>query len=209
MKLEFLGTRGYIDAKSRRHRRHTATMVIHEDVSLLIDCGLDWEGQLPRLAPDAIAVTHAHPDHAHGLKAGTERPVYAPEVAWRDMAEYPIDDRRVVAPRERIPIGPISLEAFPVVHSLRCPAVGYRIEAGGIAVFYVPDVVDIEQRREALAGVRLYVGDGATITRSLVRRRGDELFGHTTVRAQLGWCQETGVKRAIFTHCGGGDRHRR
>ena len=31
---------------------------------------------------------------------------------------------------------------------------------------------------------------------------GNELFGHTTIRAQVGWCQEASVKRAVFTHCG-------
>jgi hypothetical protein len=40
------------------------------------------------------------------------------------------------------------------------------------------------------------------MTRPLVRQHGNELFGHTTVRAQLGWCQEEGVKQAIFTHGG-------
>ncbi len=40
------------------------------------------------------------------------------------------------------------------------------------------------------------------MTRPLVRRHGSELSGHTTVRAQLGWCQEASVKQAIFTHCG-------
>ena len=28
------------------------------------------------------------------------------------------------------------------------------------------------------------------------------MFGHTTVRAQLGWCAKEGVPLAIFTHCG-------
>ena len=36
----------------------------------------------------------------------------------------------------------------------------------------------------------------------MVRRRGNRLFGHTTVRAQIGRCCEAGVSQAIFTHCG-------
>ena len=69
-------------------------------------------------------------------------------------------------------------------------------------IFYVPDVVDINDRAQALLGIKLFIGDGASMTRPLVRRHGQELFSHTTVRAQLGWCQEAGVKRAVFTHCG-------
>ena len=32
------------------------------------------------------------------------------------------------------------LEVLPAEHCLRAPAVGYRISAGGRALFYVPDV---------------------------------------------------------------------
>lgn len=87
-------------------------------------------------------------------------------------------------------------------HSLRAPAVGYRIQAGNVAVFYCPDLVSIHHRHEALAGIAAYIGDGATISRSMVHKRGDKLFGHTPVSTQLSWCRSEGVPRAIFTHCG-------
>ena len=53
-----------------------------------------------------------------------------------------------------------------------------------------------------MRGIALYIGDGATVTRSMVRRRGQALIGHAPIRVQLGWCKEEGVARAIFTHCG-------
>jgi phosphoribosyl 1,2-cyclic phosphodiesterase len=84
----------------------------------------------------------------------------------------------------------------------RAPAVGYRVTAGQVAIFYVPDVVWIRDREEALGGVQVYVGDGATVTRSMVRKIEGTLIGHTPVRTQLTWCQKEGVPRAIFTHCG-------
>jgi hypothetical protein len=96
----------------------------------------------------------------------------------------------------------IGFEAFPVAHSILAPAVGYRITAGAVTIFYVPDVVFILDRTAALAGARLYVGDGATVRRSLVRRRGDALIGHAPMTTQLTWCGQEGVARAIFTHCG-------
>ena len=60
-------------------------------------------------------------------------------------------------------------------HSTRAPAVGYRMTAGEVAIFYVPDVVWIHAREEALSGCKVYVGDGATLTRSMVRKSGDTL----------------------------------
>ncbi len=204
MKLTFLGTRGYIDHATRRHRRHSVLMAAWRGARVMIDCGLDWRGKLDDLDPDAILITHAHPDHAFGLEDGASCPVYAPAEAWQAMQDYPIEKRITVAPRRPIRVSGMTVEAFPVIHSLRAPAVGYRLRAGRTVVFYVPDVVDIVDRAEALSGAELYIGDGATMTRPLVRRRGDRLFGHTTVRAQLGWCQEAGVPRAVFTHCGSG-----
>lgn len=202
MKLTFLGTRGEIDARTTEHTMHTSLLVAHRGRRVMIDCGADWLGKLPSPPPHAIVITHAHPDHAWGLKEGAPCPVYAMEFAWRDMSGYPLDDRHVVQPRQPFAIGGITFEAFPVAHSTRCPAVGYRVTAGKSAIFYVPDVVFIEDRQPALQGVAFYIGDGATIDRSFVRKRGDALIGHAPVRTQLGWCEKEGVRQVIITHCG-------
>lgn len=211
MKLTFLGTRGYIDQRSPRHQRHSALMASYRGRDVLIDCGEDWRGRLGDLAPRTVVLTHGHPDHAFGLEDGADCPVYATAETWAVIHPYPIVSRHEIAPRRPIDIEGMTFEAFPVAHSVRAPAVGYRITAGRVTAFYVPDVVYIEERRQALQGVRLYIGDGATIARPLVRRRGDALIGHTPVRTQLTWCREAGVRRAIFTHCGneivGGNEH--
>ncbi len=64
VKLTFLGTRGEIDARTRRHRMHTSLLVSYRSANVMIDCGLDWLGKLERVGPNAIVLTHAHPDHA-------------------------------------------------------------------------------------------------------------------------------------------------
>lgn len=202
MKLTFLGTRGYIDASTRRHRMHASLLVAYRGKSVMIDCGEDWLGRLDEVRPRSIVVTHAHPDHAGGLAQGAPCPVYATEDAWQGMARYPIDERHTLQPRTPTEIRGITFEAFPVEHSTRAPAVGYRITAGKPTIFYVPDLVYIHDRQAALSGVRVYIGDGATLTRPLVRKRDDRLIGHTPVRTQLTWCKKEGVPRAIITHCG-------
>jgi phosphoribosyl 1,2-cyclic phosphodiesterase len=202
MKLTFLGTRGNIEARSRRHGRHTALLVSYRGRDVMIDCGADWRGRLEEVAPQALVMTHAHPDHAQGLEDGTRRPVHATAETWALMAGWPIADRRLIRPRQPVAVEGITFEAFAVEHSLHAPAVGYRVSAGRIAIFYVPDVVFINEREAALAGVRLYIGDGATLTRPLIRRREDRLIGHTPVQTQLTWCQQAGIGRAIITHCG-------
>jgi len=202
MQLTFLGTRGEIDARTRRHRMHTSLLVSYRNARVMIDCGLDWLGKIERLGPSAIVLTHAHPDHAWGLRNGAPCPVHAPEKTWKSLQHFAVKDRRVI--KERMPkkICGITFEAFPVEHSILAPAVGYRVTAGGARIFYSPDLVFIHERAAALKGVEIYIGDGATVTQSFIRRRGKILIGHTPVRTQLTWCEKEGVDRAIITHCG-------
>ena len=168
----------------------------------MIDCGADWLSRLKRIDPTAIVLTHAHGDHASGLAHGASCPVFATAETLALIARFSLAEARAVEPRRPFSIGMIGFEAFPVEHSLRAPAVGYRVTAGRAALFYVPDLAALRDPASALHGVDLYIGDGATVTRSMVRRRGRDMIGHATVGAQLAWCREQGVRRAIFTHCG-------
>ena len=202
MKLTFLGTRGEIDTRTRRHRMHTSLLVSYRGARAMIDCGLDWLGKFQRLHLSAIVLTHAHPDHAWGLRNGAPCPVYAPESTWQELQRYPIKDRHLIEERTRTKICGITFEAFPVEHSILSPAVGYRVSAGRACIFYAPDLIFIHDRGAALKGVQIYIGDGATITRTFIRRRGKALIGHSPVRTQLTWCQKEGVLHAIITHCG-------
>jgi phosphoribosyl 1,2-cyclic phosphodiesterase len=211
MQLKFIGTRGEIDVRTRRHRMHTSLLVSYRSAKVMIDCGLDWLGKLKRIDPSVIVLTHAHPDHAWGLKQGAPCPVYAPEKTWHELRHYPIKDCHVIKERSPTKICGITFEAFPVEHSILSPAVGYRVSAGRACIFYAPDLIFIHDRSAALKSVEIYIGDGATVTRSFIRKRGKALIGHSPVRTQLTWCQKEGVPRAIITHCGSeivtGDEH--
>jgi len=202
MKLTFLGTRGEIEARTRRHRMHSSLLVSYRGRNVMIDCGLDWLGKFEWLRPGAIVLTHAHPDHAWGLKKGAPCPVHAPRKTWRTLQGCKIDKRQLIKERDPTKICGLTFEAFPVEHSILAPAVAYRISAGRACIFYGPDLLFIRDRAAALKDVQVYIGDGATLMRSFVRKRGDKLIGHATVRTQLGWCEKERVPRAIITHCG-------
>ena len=120
------------------------------------------------------------------------------------MRRWPIGIRCDLPLRHPINVAGFVLEAWPVQHSLVAPAVGLKVSADGARVWYAPDIARLNTPRQALAGVDLYVGDGAVLTRSLVRRRGTASIGHAGVVEQLGWCQAHGTGRAVFTHCGSG-----
>ena len=168
----------------------------------MIDCGKDWLRRLRTVAPTAIVLTHAHADHAWGLAEGAPCPVYATKATWALLDRFPIRDRREMPVQKTVRIGNVTFRACPVQHSIRAPAVGYRISAEASTLFYVPDVAWLPNAAKALRGIDVYIGDGATIRRSMVRRRGRVKIGHTTIVEQLGWCKRAGVGQAIFTHCG-------
>ncbi len=205
MRLHFSGTRGYVEEKSRAHSGHSAFTVEREGFRLLCDFGQNRKGLLETIRPDAIFVSHAHPDHAWGLEEGTDAPVHASAITHAITKDLPIRNRVTLEPEKPVDAGPFRLTAFPVVHSVRCPCVAARIESAGFVLVYSGDIIAFERPDAALSGADLYIGDGSTLTGSLVRRHATgALMGHTTVRAQLGWLAKFGIGRAIFSHFGSG-----
>jgi ribonuclease BN (tRNA processing enzyme) len=203
MRLHFYGTKGYVDQSSAEHGGHSAFTVETAGFRLLCDFGENRRGLLAKIRPDAIFVSHAHPDHAWGLEEGTSAPVHASAITHELTAKMPIATRVVLEPGRSVPVGPFRLTAIPVVHSVRCPCVGVRLEVEGRTLVYSGDIVSFEDPDGALGGAEVYVGDGSTLTGSLVRRHASGmLLGHTTVRAQLGWLAKRGIRRAVFSHFG-------
>jgi ribonuclease BN (tRNA processing enzyme) len=205
VRLHFHGTKGYVEAESRAHSGHSAFTVEAEGFRLLCDFGQNRRGLLEAIRPDAVFVSHAHPDHAWGLEEGTDAPVHASAITHAITKDLPIRTRVTLEPAKPVGVGPFRLTAFPVIHSVRCPCVAARIESPGLVLVYSGDIISFERPEAALAGADLYIGDGSTLKGSLVRRHPTgALMGHTTVRAQLGWLTKFGIGRAIFSHFGSG-----
>ena len=205
MKLRFYGTKGYVEESSDDHSGHSAFTIEDDGFRLLCDFGENRKGMLSKIRPDAIFVSHAHPDHSWGLEEGTSAPVYASEITHALLEKMPLSERVVLEPRRRVRVGPFRLTAHRVVHSVRCPCIAARIEVSGRVLVYSGDVVAFEDAEEALRDAAVYVGDGSTLRGSLVRRHpSGALVGHTTVRAQLGWLSKSGTPRAVFSHFGKG-----
>lgn len=201
-RLVFLGTKGYIDVETPFHSKHTSLLVERNGKKIMIDCGEDWTSSLHDVNPDAILITHYHPDHAYGLLSGAPCPVYVTPQTYDLMAGLPIKDLRVVTVGKPFKVYGVYFTPYAVEHSVLSPAVGYKFTVSDKVVFYAPDVIYIDNRKEALYGVDLYIGDGASLGRSLIRRRNERLIGHTTVKSQVSWCSKEKVPDVIITHCG-------
>lgn len=202
MKLVFLGTRGGIKARSPLHMMNSSLLISYLDTTILIDWGHDWLN-CPQPAADALLITHAHDDHVGGLANGASWPVYASKESWAVIDRYPIKDRHTIVARTPFWLGSLLIEPFAIHHSLKAPALGYRISSKAHTLFYISDVASIKDEQDALTNITLYIGDGALTTRTmLLRIKGHSLIGHAPIAYQLEWCQKYDVPQAIFTHCG-------
>jgi len=199
MRLKFLGTRGDVEESSRKHKYHSSLLVTHKGFKLLIDHGL-ISIPLRKIKPDAIIVTHAHPDHFTWLKKDEEYKgkIYVTRETKR--ASKFKKNFEVINIDKWFKVGPFKILGYRVIHSLIAPAIGFKIK-GNKTFIYNPDLI-VMKRKSVLKGIDLYIGDGSTVTANLVRRKDSKLFGHTRIQTQVNWCKKYGIKEAIFTHFG-------
>jgi len=203
LKLVFLGTRGEIEESNEKHRYHSSLLLVANGDKLLIDYGILHRYNLEELAPDRLLITHAHPDHYIWLEQDIQTgvPVYLTEETLA-YGKFKPANSHVIEPGKYFEEGDFQFLAYRVLHSIRCPAVGYKIKTQNKTLVYNPDLVDIIDKAEVLADVDYYIGDGSSIKSNLVRRRGDILFGHTRMTTQVNWCRKYGIDHIIFTHLG-------
>jgi len=203
MIIEFKGTRGGIEEFSKKHKYHSSLLIKENQFKLLIDYGEEHKDELKKIRPNWILITHAHPDHAFGLKEQEINvPVYLTKFSYDYIKNFPVKNFNVINVNKEFNLGLFKVRAYDVLHSLRCPAVCYKIRSKEKVIVYAPDLIDINDKKDALKNVDLYIGDGASLFRSIVRRRGSKLFGHCSIKTQVNWCKKFGIKQMIITHCG-------
>lgn len=171
---------------SRRHKRHTSTLITHKGRRALIDFGKDRRGKIGEVALDAIFLIHAHDDHVDGLKDGAPCPVYATSATWDRIHSFDIRERRALNVGGHASVGELRFEPVDVIHSKNAPAVVWRVSADGPTLFYPGHRRSPGPQEEARRG-RFYVGDGATMSRPIINYRDGGPNGHTTIRRRPEW----------------------
>ena len=213
MKLHFVGTRGYVEEKSRNHRLRASLLIDDGSTRLLIDWGDENPPELlDKLKPDFIIITHAHPDHLFGLKNKEIKiaTVVTEDTLTSDYYEeedYKIDKLVRVHRDSTFRCGSFKVRFVPVLHSTKAPNVAVIVESGKWKICYASDVASIpkEYRDKYLRGCTLYIGDLSTHEeKGLVRKdkkRGD-IIGHADIRTQMAWCRDASIKNIVWTHLG-------
>jgi len=209
--LCFLGTKGEIEEESPQHKYHSSILLLYSGLRLLFDWGKERPKAIQNIQPDAIFITHAHPDHVGGLKeegamvAALEIPIFLPPPAFNWAKENLNGALNLKLIKKETEINGISITPIPVLHSVKAPAYCYFVETKDFAFIYAPDTLSIskDDREKFLTKCDLYIGDGSALTKSIVRRTKEgEPIGHASFMRQLKWARDAGVPAVIFTHFG-------
>ena len=224
MKLTFLGTKGDIEESEWNHEKNAALLIEYKGKKILVDFGKEFtRGDWQRIRPDYLVLTHAHEDHAGGLaKLKPEHlegvKVVCSDVCWNGPSDvkdgYKVKDFKALAnvkPKlfpygkpSRVKVDGATFLAIPCLHSIKAPATIYVIYLGGKKIVYAPDVLDILDK-ELLRDADLYIGDGSSFNRDIIRKtkqKPDTPVGHASIKTQLKWLRDLGIKNAVFTHLG-------
>ena len=198
--------------------------------SVVLDAGTGIQRLARQLGPapfrGLILLTHLHWDHVHGLPFFPPGDRDGAEVTLVQPAQGdPVEVLSGAMSPPHFPIGPgdlggtwthVALEpgrrrwcvegaevdvlALDVRHK-GGRAYGYRIEAGGRSLCYVPDAVDDNDDAigELADGVDLLVRGAPFVSAEQARA---DAYGHGTVEHALATAERAGVGRLIVTHHG-------
>jgi len=185
-----------------RHVSNASALVLeYGGHKILVDFG-ERNSRIPKGVTDII-VTHAHPDHAFGLKGKQlEVPVYMNKFSNQLLSRNDFPFRRKIFWRKPFFIGDVKVTPIPVIHSVKAPASGLIFQVANRKLAYFPDVLQIHDL-SVLKHCAVYIGDGASLDQDIVFRNHErKKIGHASIRTQLGWLKEAEVPIAIFTHYG-------
>ena len=201
--LKFFGTKGEIEEYSKKHKYHTSLLIEYKKFKLLIDHGLLHKYNLKKIKPHAIIITHAHPDHYIWTKKDieTDIPIYLTKETLK-YGKFKPKNHKIIKPGQKFKIKNFTILPYRVLHSIRCPAIGFKITVDRKNIIYTGDLVDIVGKNKILKKIDYYIGDGSCIRANLVRKKGNKIFGHARISTQINWCKKYRIKNMIFTHLG-------
>jgi len=191
--------------------------LVVEGKTILFDAGPDIKYQLRKyhLKPDAVFISHEHPDANYGLRYLKDvHPVKSSEAgsARRLFHRVKIFSEKSGNVKPGVPISVFGVEILPfrVKHSKIAPYTGYLIKIPNPKsqfpnksqiskyqtrnVTYVTDMTSTAGIEKYVRGCDILFADGSILRRNL--------GGHLSITNQLKIYKKWRLKKVIFTHIG-------
>ncbi len=194
MELVILGSIGEIQVCDELHQKRSGVLV---DNRLLFDLG---EPEYLRTNPEAVFITHIHPDHAYFIREATlintDIPMYAPE----SCSEHGADVKLFRSP---FIVAGYKITSIPVLHARTAKSVGFLLEKDDKRVFYTGDVSWIKRSALAFLGMLdLVITEGSFINdKGRVFMNAGVLIGHTGIPNLITLFKDH-TRNIVFTHLG-------
>lgn len=193
MKIEFLGTKGNIEASASYHSKHSGVLV---DQKILFDLG---EKEFLGRKPKYIFITHLHPDHAFFVTQGIGElgiPIFAPEKSSSDPTLKLAQTVRVASHK----VTPI-----PTVHSQKVKSMAYLVEYNTRRLLYTGDLIWVNEECQGLInGLDLVITDGSFMRKKGMIRKdkaSGNIYGHNGIPDLVNLFRDF-TDHIVFTHFG-------
>lgn len=198
MILEFLGTKGDV-LGNKKHKNNFSLLIRKNGKKIQIDFGRSFLNKEPKA--EFLLITHLHPDHIGGITSSIKAKVIAPrEIA--DELEKKKDIKVIKIEKNRVyDINGFKVKAIEIAHSPKYKTFAYLIKSEGKNILVAPDVLNI--KKKYLKNIDVYIGDGATLEKPIVRKTEKGPFGHTSIINQIKKVKKYSPNAIlIFSHLG-------
>lgn len=201
MVLFVIGSKGLAETRSKRVVKYTQCRIVSGIDSLTIDAG-----NVIKTKSDLYLITHLHEDHIakfHTIPIGSN--VWVPDNSFisRLSRKNPDVRFRVARPRSSHKFGRFLITPFEVQHSATTKTYGYRIEAEGISLVWLPDYRNLLGVSQFLNNLD-YLFIGASALRKDIIHRDHKIHGQMAIINSLGFLKMRRLKfnRIFLIHYG-------
>jgi len=213
--IQFLGTSGEKtfprtdcqDEQCKTDKRLNASAVYRNaGTNILLDMGHEDLAQRIQEKLNAVCLTHAHHDHVDGLaKLPKDVPLLMHRKTWGNLMEYQPDLAKELSEREVhlyncynvIKVGDAKVRWLPVTHSNKFHTYALRLDRN---ILYSPDLGEIED--QWLKGISVWIIDGESLKRDVVKEKGEEEARHQSIMHSLKQAKQAEIPQVIVTHIG-------
>jgi len=214
MKINVIGIRGEVpEIGELKDTAYASLELVIGEYSVIFDLADERSLELIKAVPLALFITHLHKDHfaKEVINAFQQRfpkaEIYIPhrvlKSKWKE--ETAQIKFKKIAIEETVEIASLKITAFPVVHSILAPTVGYRIE-NEQNLLYLPDFLWVDREyTKYLENVDIAIVGASSFAKNIVRipKNFPNLrIGHISMKSALKLAKKNEWKQVYFTHYG-------
>lgn len=200
MKLKILGTKGEIEESAPYHSKYSGILV---DGRFLFDLG---EKEYLKYNPEAIILTHFHPDHAYFVRwSKEENPPTSAKIFAPEKLKNAKITTKIHVISKKFKIEDYTIVPIPTHHSKNVKSQAYLVKKEGKSFLYTGDLIWIDKQYYALFDhVDLIITEGSFLRKGGMVRKDQvtqKLYGHNGIPNLIELFKPY-TKKILFVHFG-------